>query len=103
MQRLMKRCCQQFCALLGSRRYGYSLRSDTSRQRRDPHSLSATYFRRATASMSADLPSGKVPTTLVSRLLQRSMIAAAKRMPRASALFSENYVTWPEVVVKPRS
>ena len=84
MQRLMKRCCQQFCALLGSRRYGYSLRSDTSRQRRDPHSLSATYFRRAVTSMSADLPLGKVPTTRVLRLvslLSRS-IALFVRMRR---------------------
>lgn len=37
---------------------------------------------------------------LVSRLLQRSTTAVAKRMPSSFGILS---VTWPEVVVKPRS
>ena len=39
-------------------------------------------------------------STLVSRLLQRSMTAVAKRMPLSLGILS---VTWPEVVVKPHS
>ena len=49
-----------------------------------PHSLSATYFRWAATSIRADLPSGKVPTTRVLRLislLSRS-IALFVRMRR---------------------
>ena len=67
---------QQFCANSASRRYGYSLIRDAFRYRREPHSLSATYFRRAATSMRADFSSGKVPTTRVRRLislLSRSM------------------------------
>ncbi|NHM16527.1 hypothetical protein GMI69_07645 [Eggerthellaceae bacterium zg-887] len=57
-------------------RYDHSSSSVTSRYLLEPHSLSATYFKRALTSMRADLPSGKVPTTrarlLISRL-SRSM------------------------------
>ena len=63
-------------ALLASRRHGCSLSRDASRYRREPHSLSATYFRRAATSISADSPSGNMPTTRVLRLislLSRSM------------------------------
>ena len=39
-------------------------------------------------------------STLVSRLLQRSMTAVARRMSLSLGIFT---VTWPDVVVKPRS
>ena len=72
----LRRYRQQFCANSASRWHGYSLSRDAFRYRREPHSLSATYFRRATTSTRADFPSGKVPTTRVHRLislLSRSM------------------------------
>lgn len=53
------------------RRHDYSFSSVTSRYRRDPHSLSATYFSLAATSMSALLPSGKVPTTRVRLQISR--------------------------------
>ena len=52
-------------------RHNHSSSSDTSRYLLDPHSLSATYFKRAVTSMSALLPSGKVPTTRVRLLISR--------------------------------
>ena len=39
-------------------------------------------------------------STLVSGLLQRSMTAVAKRMPLSFGILS---VSWPDVVVNPRS
>ena len=60
---------QQFCANSASRRHGYSLSRDASRYRREPHSLSARYFRRAATSINADFPFGNVPTTRVLRLI----------------------------------
>ena len=60
------------------------MRSDASRQRREPHSLSATYFRRAATSISADFPLGNVPTTRVLRLISlfRRSMALFVRMRR---------------------
>lgn len=86
---------QWFCALLGSRRHGYSLSRDASRYRREPHSLLATYFRRAATSMRADFPSGNVPTTRVRRLislLSRSM-ALFVRMRRQCSRGVSQYVS----------
>lgn len=62
---------RKFQQATASRRHDHSSSSDTSRYLLDPHSLSATYFRRAVASMSALLPSGKVPTTRVRRRISR--------------------------------
>lgn len=47
------RCRQYLCVLLASRRCGYPLRSDTSRYRQEPRSLSAAYFRQAVAGIKA--------------------------------------------------
>lgn len=52
-------------------RCAYSSSSVTSRQRRDFHSLSATYFSLAVTSMRAEFPSGKVPTTRVRLRISR--------------------------------
>lgn len=57
-------------------RHDHSSSKDTSRYLLEPHSLSATYFRRAVTSMRADFPSGNAPTTfvlLLISLLSRSM------------------------------
>lgn len=57
----------------GNRRYrstppsSFSSSSDTPRYRLQPHSFSTMYFSLAVTSISADLPSGNVPTTRVRR------------------------------------
>ena len=91
----LRRYRQQFCANSASRWHGYSLSRDAFRYRREPHSLSATYFRRATTSTRADLPSGKVPTTRVHRLislLSRSM-ALFVRMRRQGSRGVSHHVS----------
>ena len=64
-----------------------------------PHGISPTSSMRR-----VETPAGYISmmasSTLVSRLLQRSMTAVAKRMPLSLGILS---VTWPDVVVKPRS
>lgn len=63
--KVLSRLLRKFQQAAISRRHGHSSSSVTSRYLLDPHSLSATYFRRAVTSMRALLPSGNVPTTRV--------------------------------------
>ena len=64
-----------------------------------PHRISLTSSMRR-----VDTPARRISmmasSTLVSRLLRRSMTAVAKRMPLSLGILS---VTRPDVVVKPRS
>ena len=72
----------------------------TSRYRLEPHSLSATYLSRAVASMRADLPSGKAPTTRVRLRISRPSrsMALLVRMRRQCSRGNLVYV---RVSVKP--
>lgn len=63
--KVLSRLLRKFQQAAIGRRHDHSSSSVTSRYLLDPHSLSATYLRRAVTSMRALLPSGNVPTTRV--------------------------------------
>ena len=64
-----------------------------------PHRISLTSSMRRVDTLARRI-SMMASSTLVSRLLRRSMTAVAKRMPLSLGILS---VTRPDVVVKPRS
>lgn len=59
----------------------FSSSSDTSRYRLQPHSFSTMYFSLAVTSISADLPSGNVPTTRVRRRISLFSCSMALFVP----------------------
>ncbi len=64
-----------------------------------PHRISLTSSMRRVGTPARYI-SMMASSTLVSRLLQRSTTAVAKRMPLSLGILS---VSWPDVVVNPRS